>query len=189
MERKKIISEVCLSDPLYLDRGDSSDDTPYRISLAGVRAIKTGKTHYADPVGTALLRQAISQALSKELGIEYDPQQEILVTAGASPAIFVTLMALTLPDNDILVPKPYWPTYLQMISSLNRRMIFYPMPFVFGEVSPDDWYNTLRSKITSSTRLIIINSPHNPTGTRLDAVWFDLYPISWTHRKSAIIIT
>ncbi len=154
-----MISQICQDQPLYFDRVDPYFDTPHKISLSGINAIKSGKTHYGNPKGIVPLKQAVNQILLKELEVEYDPYNEILITDGSSSAIFITLVALTSPCDEILVHQPYWQSYIKMITLLNRKAVFYSIPFGRNEFSPDTWYNELRSKINLNIRIIIVNFP------------------------------
>lgn len=156
---------------LNFARGDPAEATPALIALAGIRAIESGQTHYSDPRGTAALRAAIAQTLQVELSVSYRPDDEILATAGAAPALFTTIMALTAPGDAVLLPDPGWPPYTQMVASLRRRPITYPMPWVESDLLPGAWSERLSALITPETRLIVLNSPHNPTGALLDAPW------------------
>lgn len=156
---------------LNFARGDPAEATPALIALAGIRAIEAGQTHYTDPRGAVELRTAIARALQAELSVSYRVEDEILATAGAAPAIFTTIAALTAPGDAVLLPDPGWPLYTQMVETLQRRPAFYPMPWPASELSPEAWAERLDAQITPETRLLILNSPHNPTGALLDAPW------------------
>jgi aspartate/methionine/tyrosine aminotransferase len=158
--------------PPILDftRGDPPDNTPETIAKKGIEAIQFGNTHYTDPKGTEQLRQLISNSLSDEFNLQYHPQ-EILVTSGSSLGITTSILSLTSPGDEILIPDPGWPTYQKIIHQLHRKSVYYPMPFDGREISPQDYCKTLNSMVSSRTRMIIVNTPHNPTGFVLGREW------------------
>jgi aspartate/methionine/tyrosine aminotransferase len=150
--------------PLHLARGDPAEATPLPIAEAGIAAIRAGRTHYADPAGLPELREAIAQGLAEEGLGTYDPGREILVAPGSAPAIFTALLALTGPGDEVLAPDPGWPTYGAMLAALGRRRRPYPML-----PNAEAWLDALRARAGPSTRALILNTPHNPTGAVLGA--------------------
>ncbi|OQY01484.1 MAG: hypothetical protein B6I26_03930 [Desulfobacteraceae bacterium 4572_130] len=169
--KPEIQNIISLKKPIYVDRGTPSSNTPEAISRAGIQAINAKKTYYTDIRGTKSLRQIISDSLHNKLGIKYNPEQEIIVTPGAGPGIFILIMALSSLGDSILIPDPCWPGYKSMINALNRKAILYPMLFKTNKNSIDKWNQKLQSLITPKTRLIILNFPHNPTGINLNKQW------------------
>ena len=181
--KAEIQNVINLKQPIYVDRGTPSSNTPKAISKAGIQAINAKKTYYTDPRGIKSLREIISHNLFNKLGVGYIPEQEIIVTSGAGPGIFTAIMALSSFGDSIMIPDPCWPAYKNMINKLNRKAIFYPMIFKTDKDSLYKWNKKLHNLITPATRLIILNFPHNPTGINLSKSWllsfanlFEKYP-------------
>ena len=107
------------------------------------------------------LRQAIAEKLRKENGIDIKSENEILVTAGASEAVMLTVLTVLDPGDEILIPEPMYLFYLDLGEYAGARTI--PLP-----LSPNDGFQITREKlekcITKKTKAILLNSPHNPTG-------------------------
>lgn len=154
---------------IVLTRGDPIAATPSPIAQAAIQAIQAGETHYTHPLGIKALRETIAQILRAELSLTYQPQHNIIVTAGSAPAIFTALTALTTPSDTVLLPEPGWPPYATMVNTLNRHTRTYPIPWAGRFLSPEAWIDALQACITPNTRLMIVNSPHNPTGMILTA--------------------
>lgn len=164
------IFEVCTrleangTDVVHLEIGRPDFDTPKPIKEAGVDAIDAGYVHYTSNYGIEPLRQALADKLADENGLEYDPDGEIIVTAGASEAVFVTIVSLVDDGDEVLIPDPCW-TYPPSIHAAGATPIGY-------DLDPDSGFqpdlDSLRESITDSTKLLIVNSPHNPTGGVLD---------------------
>ncbi len=154
--------------PLRADRGDPLQDTPQAIAAIGIGAIMAGKTHYADPRGTPDLRQAIADALQGELAWQYDQETEILVSAGATAAIFTIFMSLTSRGDVVLLPDPGWPTYGHMLHELGVECTRYPLPGGSGD-SLAVWVAAVKRSMNDRVRIIVLNTPNNPTGAMIDA--------------------
>ena len=143
-----------------LGAGEPDFETPPHIKAAGMRAIESGKTKYTPNVGTIALREAICRKLKNEYGAEYEPKQ-IVVANGAKQAIHNAVLALCNPGEEVIVPSPYWVSYPEQVKMAEAVPRFLP-----GEetndfkIKPED----LARQINSSTKLIILNNPSNPTG-------------------------
>ncbi len=140
--------------------GEPDFDTPDFIKEACIRAIKEGKTKYAPSAGIPQLREALAEKLLKENGIEYKPS-EIVITAGAKMALFLIMLALLEEGDEVLLPTPYWVTYPEQILLCNAKVVEVPLREEEGFVLRAD---LLREYITPKTKMLILNSPSNPTG-------------------------
>ncbi len=144
-----------------LGAGEPDFDTPAHIKAAGVRAIETGKTKYTPNVGTLALREAICRKLHSDFGAQYEPKQ-IVVSNGAKQAIHNIVLALCNPGDEVIVPSPYWVSYPEQVKMAEAVPRFLP-----GEEANDFKIKpeALAREINSSTKLILLNNPSNPTGT------------------------
>jgi aspartate/methionine/tyrosine aminotransferase len=145
---------------IHLEIGEPDFDTPANVIQAGVQALQQGYTHYGPSAGLPELRQAIADDVARSRGIKVTPD-EVVVVPGGKPIIFFTMLALIEEGDEVIYPNPGFPIYESMINFLGAK----PVPIAIREdhdFSLD--VNELKSLITDRTRLIIINSPHNPTG-------------------------
>jgi aspartate aminotransferase len=140
--------------------GQPDFPTPAPVCEAGIQAIRDQKTRYTSFMGTAELRQAVSEKLGKENGLAY-ATSEILISSGAKHSIHNLLAAAVSPDEEILVPTPAWVSYPPMIRLLGAEPRFVTTSVEEGfKLSPE----RLREAITHRTVGLILNSPSNPTG-------------------------
>lgn len=147
---------------IHLEIGRPDFDTPDHIKQAAKRALDEGKVHYASNYGIPELREAIAQKLKQDNDLSYDPETEIIVTVGANEAVFITMMALLNPGDEILIPDPCWLHYFYCAQMAGALPISVPLREKNGfNPNIDDF----RSRIKPKTRMIIINTPNNPTGT------------------------
>ncbi|MDQ3044244.1 MAG: pyridoxal phosphate-dependent aminotransferase [Chloroflexota bacterium] len=148
-------------DVIDLGGGDPDFITPEHIRQAAIDAMNGGDTHYVASAGTPSFRQAIATKLQTENGITVDAGQGILVTPGAKAALFQAAMALVEPGVDVLVPEPAWVSYVPMIELAGGCAVRVPLdPDANFAITAD----LLNAAVTPGTRIIIINSPNNPTG-------------------------
>ena len=140
-------------------------DTPEHIKAAAKRALDEGFVHYTPNSGVPALRQAIADSIQKYKQVSYSPKTEIMVTAGGQEAIYLSLQAFLNPGDEILVPDP---GYTQLVSSIRLAGgKGLPMPLS----AEDNFMPDLKAAgqlIGPHTRGIVVNSPHNPTGSVLD---------------------
>ncbi len=151
-------------DIVHLEVGEPDFATPENIVAAGMRALKDGKTKYTPSAGIPELREAIAAYVSKMRGVQVSADQ-VVVTPGAKPIMFFTILALVEPGDEVLYPAPGFPIYESMINYCGGT----PVPYLLREednfrFDPDEF----RAKANSKTKLIILNSPHNPTGGVLE---------------------
>ncbi len=150
-------------DVVHLEIGEPDFATPPNIVAAAIEALQRGETHYTPSAGIPALREAIAEEVGRSRGIRVRPDQ-VVVTPGAKPIIFFALLALAEAGDEVVYPNPGFPIYESMISYTGATPVAVPLreerAFCFD-------VEELGSKITPRTRLIIINSPHNPTGSVL----------------------
>jgi len=148
---------------VHLEIGEPDFDTPPNIVEAGIKALKGGFTHYGPSAGLPEVREAIARDISKRRGISAKAEQ-VVITPGAKPIMFFTILALVNDGDEVIYPDPGFPIYESVIEFLGAR----PVPIQLRE--ENDFrldVDELESKFTDKTRLLIINSPHNPTGSVL----------------------
>lgn len=140
--------------------GEPDFDTPSNISKAGIRALQEGYTHYSPSAGLLPLRESIARYISHSRGIKVSPE-EVVVTPGAKPIIFYSILACINEEDEVIYPSPGFPTYESAIKFVGARAV--PLPLLEEKGFRFD-VDMLKERITDQTRMIIINSPHNPTG-------------------------
>ena len=145
---------------LHLEIGQPDFPTFSNISQAGMEAIRRGQTRYTSPGGMPALRAAIAQSISKRLGLNIGPER-VLVGPGAKPGLFFPTLALVNPGDEVLYPDPGFPTYEAMIKVAGGIPV--PIP-LREEYSFSFDLGVFDARISDKTRLIILNSPANPTG-------------------------
>ena len=147
-------------DIVHLEIGEPDFDTPPSIVAAGVAALERGETHYTPSAGVIELREAIALYLKERRGVRADPGQ-VIVTPGAKPIMFYALLALLDDGDEAIYPDPGFPIYGSMIDFAGARGV----PLALREENgfqPD--IDELRRLVTPRTKVLILNSPHNPTG-------------------------
>ena len=147
-------------DIISLGAGEPDFDTPEAIRQAAVEAIATGATRYTPVDGTAALKTAICDKFRRENGLEFDISQ-VIVTSGAKQALFNLCLALLGPGDEAIVPAPYWVSYPHMVRLAGAEAV------VIDAGIEQDFKITpaqLEAALTANTRLLLLNSPSNPTG-------------------------
>jgi aspartate aminotransferase len=145
---------------IHLEIGEPDFDTPENVVEAAVQALHKGWTHYGPSAGLPELRQAIAEEVSRTRGVDVK-SEEVVVVPGGKPIIFFTILALADPGDEVIYPNPGFPIYESMINYVGAR----PIPIRLQEQKDFSFdVDELASLITDRTKLIIINSPHNPTG-------------------------
>ena len=147
-------------DIVHLEIGEPDFDTPEHVVQAGIDALQRGDTHYTPAAGTPALRQAIAGYVGQTRGVPVVPEQ-VVVTPGGKPVMFFVIMALAGPGDEVICPDPGFPIYASAVAFAGAT----PVPLTLREddgfaVDPD----ALRALVNERTKLIILNSPHNPTG-------------------------
>ena len=148
---------------IHLEIGEPDFDTPAYIRKAAAEAIEAGFTHYGPSAGLPEFRRMIAEYWGRERGIPSDAEN-VDVTPGAKPIMFFAMLALLEEGDEVLYPSPGFPIYESVANFLNARAI----PLVLREERGFDLdIQDLESRITSRTRLLVLNSPHNPTGATM----------------------
>lgn len=170
---------------IHLEIGEPDFDTPNNIKEAAIKAMKAGYTHYVPAAGILELREAISEYLSKSRGISIAPD-EVVVTPGAKPIIFFSMLALVEPGDEVMYPNPGFPIYESMINFVDAKPV--PMPLKEENDFRIDNDDTA-AKITEKTKLIILNSPENPTGGVLNKANLEVIADKVKHRDDVFILS
>lgn len=145
---------------IHMEIGDPDFNTPSNITMAAVKALVEGKTHYTSSWGDLEFREAIRSATYKSRGFMPDLDQ-VLVLPGANAGIFYAVFTLCNPGDEVLVPDPGFATYYSAIKMCGATAVHVPLKEEYGfRMQAKD----IREQITDRTRLLIINSPNNPTG-------------------------
>jgi aspartate/methionine/tyrosine aminotransferase len=145
---------------IHLEIGEPDFDTPPNVVESAVQALHKGWTHYGPSAGLPELRQAIAEEVSKSRGVDVKAE-EVVVVPGGKPIIFFTILALADVGDEVIYPNPGFPIYESMINYVGAHAI----PIRLQEQKDFGFdVNELASLITDRTKLIILNSPHNPTG-------------------------
>jgi len=147
-------------DIVHLEIGEPDFDTPPAIVAAGVAALERGETHYTQSAGVIELREAITLYLKERRGVRADPGQ-VIVTPGAKPIMFYALLALLDDGDEAIYPDPGFPIYASMIDFAGARGVPLPLREENG-FQPD--LDELRRLLSSRTKVLVLNSPNNPTG-------------------------
>jgi len=145
---------------IHLEIGQPDFETFDNIRLAGMRAIAEGQTRYTPPIGMKSLRQVIAEDAGKRHGLQFHPDQ-VVVSPGAKPNLFFPVLALIEPGDEVIYPNPGFPTYEAMIRVAGGR----PIPVPLREENNFSFdLEAFHHLINQRTRLVIVNSPSNPTG-------------------------
>ena len=147
-------------DVIGFGAGEPDFPTPDHIKLAGIDAIVNNHTKYTPSTGTIELRRAICERLKADCGVEYHAN-EIAVSNGAKPCVYVALRALVNPGDEVILPAPYWVSYIELIRMAGG------VPVVVEATEQEHFKITaekLAAAITPKTKCMILNNPSNPTG-------------------------
>jgi N-succinyldiaminopimelate aminotransferase len=151
---------------INLGQGFPDTDGPEEIREAAVRALREGKgNQYPPGPGVPELRAAISDHQRRFYDLSFDPDTEVLVTAGATEAIAATMLALLEPGDEVIAFEPFYDSYAACIAMAGAKRV--PLTLRAPSFRPE--LDELRAKITPRTRLLLLNTPHNPTGMVLTA--------------------
>jgi aspartate aminotransferase len=141
--------------------GEPDYNTPEHIVEAGFKAMKAGQTHYTPANGTVELRAAVARWYQKAYGIRYGAEQ-VLISDGAKHSIHNALAATVGPGDEVIIPTPYWVSYSDLVEMTGATYVLVPTTMERGfKMTPDQ----LRAAISPRSRLLMLNSPSNPTGS------------------------
>jgi aspartate aminotransferase len=147
-------------DVISFGAGEPDFDTPERIKDAAVQAMRRGQTKYTEVGGVPELRAAVCAKLKRDNDLDYEPA-DVVVSVGAKHTLFNLMMALVNPGDEVLVPRPYWVSYPEQARLLGGV----PVEVATAEATGFDLDPTaLAAAVTPRTRLVVLNSPNNPTG-------------------------
>lgn len=145
---------------IHLEIGEPDFDTPRNIIDAAIKALNEGKTHYSPAAGISELREVLAEDIGKRRNIKIQPDQ-VVVTPGAKPIMFFTILALVDEGDEVMYPNPGFPIYESIIDFVGAKSVPYPLreekEFRFD-------IDEFMSLISDRTKLIILNTPQNPTG-------------------------
>jgi aspartate/methionine/tyrosine aminotransferase len=146
---------------LHFEIGEPDMETPLNIVNAGVKALQEKKTHYVPSIGILELRKAVQDEIEKTRGYRPDLEQ-IVITPGLKPGIFFAMLAMINPGDEVIYQDPGYPTYGSVTSFLGAKGVLVPL-LEENEfrMNPDD----IKKTISAKTKVIIVNSPQNPTGS------------------------
>ena len=147
-------------DVVGFGAGEPDFNTPDNIKMAALQAITANMTRYTPAVGTVELRKAICNRLKTDFGLNYEPSQ-IAVSSGAKPCVFTALQALLNPGDEVILPSPFWVSYIELIRMAGG------VPVIIETTEADEFKITaerLAEAITDKTKCMILNNPCNPTG-------------------------
>lgn len=152
-------------DIVGLGAGEPDFDTPDHIKEAAIKAIRDGFTKYTAVDGTPSLKRAIVEKFRRENGFDYEPKQ-VLVSCGGKQSFYNLAQAILDPGDEVIIPAPYWVSYPDMVLLASGEPVFVNADASqHFKISPQQ----LRGAMTDKTRLVVINSPSNPTGVAYTA--------------------
>ncbi|HXY98402.1 MAG TPA: pyridoxal phosphate-dependent aminotransferase [Stellaceae bacterium] len=152
-------------DVISLSAGEPDFDTPENIRAAAIRAIQSGQTRYTAVDGTPELKKAVAAKFKRENGLDYAPAQ-IIVGTGGKQVLFNALLATLNPDDEVVIPAPYWVSYPDIVLVAEGTPVAVQCPQNNGfKIRAED----LEEAITRKTKWLILNSPSNPTGAAYTA--------------------
>ncbi|NOY78998.1 MAG: pyridoxal phosphate-dependent aminotransferase [Calditrichaeota bacterium] len=162
--------------------GEPDFDTPDFIKQAAIEAIQKGKTKYTQVMGIPELREAIARKLKKDNNLDFDTDQ-IVVSTGGKQALFNAVLSLCQEGDEVLVPTPYWVSYPEQVKLAGASPVYVPSRVENGfKITADD----LKRAITSKSKLLIFNSPNNPSGAVYDREW--LQDIATVLAETSLVI-
>lgn len=147
---------------LNLSVGEPDFDTPEHIKEAATRALREGRTKYTLSGGMPELKEAIREKFARENGVEYAPN-EVVACVGGKQALYNVFLAICDPEDEVLIPVPTWPTFVDQVTLVGARPVLVPLPEDFRLRGAD-----LVPYLSPRTRAVVLNSPSNPTGAVMD---------------------
>jgi N-succinyldiaminopimelate aminotransferase len=169
---------------INLGQGFPDEDGPPEVLEAARQAISDGINQYPPGRGMPVLREAISTHQKRFYDLDFDPDAEVLVTAGATEALTATILALTEEGDEVVTFEPFYDSYAAIVGLSKAKLV--TVPLRAPHFRPD--LHALRHAVTDRTRLIIVNDPHNPTGTVFEREALELI-VDLAARHDAIIVT
>lgn len=161
----EISALATVTGAVNLGQGFPDTDGPAGMLQAAKDAIDSGLNQYPPGDGLPELRRAVSVQVERDYGLHYDPDGEVLVTVGASEGIAAAVLGLVEPGREVVLIEPYYDSYAATVAMAGAQRVVVPLVEDAGRYALDP--DLLRAAITDRTAAIIVNSPHNPTGTVL----------------------
>ena len=159
--RKFFDIAATMKDVISLGIGEPDFTTPKPILQAGIRSLQEGETHYTSNWGKVELRQAITDNLKKLYGVSYNPENEIIATVGVSEALYLTMVAILDPGDEVIIPTPCFVSYQAEVLLASGVPVEIPSKIENNfQLDPDE----VRAAITPRTKVIFVGYPSNPTG-------------------------
>jgi aminotransferase len=160
--QKALDLEAAGRDIIHMEIGRPDFDSPLNAKDAAKKALDEGKVHYTGMSGIPELREAITEKYKRDYGLDYRFEDEIIITAGACEALTASMLALMDPGDEILVPSPFFTAYSDGAIIANVNLVEVPllMKNKFSLKAGD-----IRKRITERTKVLLVNTPHNPTGS------------------------
>jgi aspartate/methionine/tyrosine aminotransferase len=155
---------------IHFDIGRPDFDTPAHIKEAAKKALDQGIVHYSPNNGMPELREALAAKVAEEKGVRYDPEREIIATAGGQEALYLALMSILDPGDEVLIPDPAFGSFPWSVHLAGG------VPIAIDLVASDNFMFNLEAAakaITSRTKAMMVNSPHNPTGSVLSREYLE----------------
>jgi N-succinyldiaminopimelate aminotransferase len=169
---------------INLGQGFPDEDGPAEVLDAARQAISDGVNQYPPGLGMPVLREAIAEHQRRFYGVTADPGTNVLVTAGATEALAATILALTDEGDEVVTLEPFYDAYGALIALSKATHV--TVPLRAPDFQPD--HDDLRAAVTDRTRLILVNSPHNPTGSVLPRETLELL-VELAYEHDALIVT
>jgi aspartate aminotransferase len=161
MSRKDRELKAAGRDIISLSLGEPDFDTPQAIKAAGIKAIEENYTHYPPVPGYADVRQAICDKLNRDNGLAYGPHQ-IVISTGAKQSLMNVVLSLVDPGDEVILPTPYWVSYADMTNLAGGKVVAVETGI---EQDFKMTASQLRNALTEKTRIVMVNSPNNPSGS------------------------
>ncbi|EHL97417.1 aromatic-amino-acid transaminase domain protein [Lentilactobacillus parafarraginis F0439] len=152
-----------IPDIVKLTLGEPDFNTPDHIKQAAINAINNNDSHYTNSRGTLGLRKAATNYLSKKYGVNYDPETQILMTAGATGAIYSALTAMLNPGDTVIIPTPIFPLYIPIAMLGGAKPIFIDTSDNGFILSPEKLAKVIEDN-KETVKAVVLNYPTNPTG-------------------------
>lgn len=167
----RISARAAQTGAANLGQGFPDTDPPHKVAEAAIAAIRAGHNQYPPGAGEPVLREAIALHQQRRYGLDWDPAGEVLVTTGATEALAATVLALVEPGDEVVTLEPFYDQYAALIAlagGVHRTVPLRIAPGADGDLATTVDAAELRSAFGPRTRMVIVNSPHNPTGAVLD---------------------
>jgi len=171
-------------DVVDFGAGEPDFPTPDNIKQAAVRALEQNFTKYTPAGGTAELKKAVCERHTQDFGTDYKPN-ECIITVGGKHIIFGLMQAMINPGDEVVIPVPYWVTYKDVVNYAGGKCVFVDTDEAKGFTFTAE---TIAPYLTDKTKMVIINSPSNPSGAVLDRVEFEKI-FKLTHERGIYLLT